>query len=125
MEAKKVMDSVFSYLEKNMVPGMSDIQEVAFYAIKEAVNEEYDKLLETIKGKPLVRAIAAIDKDGDVDVDKLAKRIRKGLESKGSITFDVPLYGSIRFVPNDIDNILADLKEDSNNENHQNFGGTY
>lgn len=125
MEANKVINAIFKYLEKNMVPGMNDLQEVAFYAIKEAMDEEVESLVEIIKSKPLIRAVIAVDKTGDVDIEKLANRVRKGMEAKGGVSFDVPLYGPVRFVPDDIDNILIELKENANNENYQNIGRTY
>lgn len=125
MDAKKVVETIFKYLESNMVPGMSGLQEIAFYAVREAIDDEAENLIETIKAKPLARAIVAIDKDGNVDVEKLASRVRKGIEAKGSLTIDIPLYGNICFVPSDIDNILSDLKEVERNENYQNTGGAY
>lgn len=125
MQAKTIINTVFKYLEKNMVPGMSGLQEIAFYTIREALDDEAENVIEIIKNKPVVRAIAAIDKDGDVDVEKLANRIRKGMEAAGGLTFDVPLYGSVRFVPEDIDNILVELKEVSYNEGYKNIGRTY
>ena len=125
MDAKKVVETIFKYLESNMVPGMSGLQEIAFYAVREAIDDEAETLIETIKAKPLARAIVAIDKDGNVDVEKLASRVRKGIEAKGSLTIDIPLYGNICFVPSDIDNILSDLKEVERNENYQNAGRAY
>ena len=125
MDAKKVVETIFKYLEVNMVPGMSGLQEIAFYAVREAIDDEAETLIETIKAKPLARAIVAIDKDGNVDVEKLASRVRKGIEAKGSLTIDIPLYGNICFVPSDIDKILSDLKEVERNENYQNAGRAY
>jgi hypothetical protein len=125
MDAKKVVETIFKYLESNMVPGMSGLQEIAFYAVREAVDDEAEALIETIKAKPLARAIVAIDKDGNVDVEKLASRVRKGIEAKGSLTIDIPLYGNICFVPSDIDKILSDLKEVERNENYQIAGRAY
>ena len=125
MDAKKVVETIFKYLESNMVPGMSGLQEIAFYAVREAIDDEAENLIETIKAKPLARAIVAIDKDGNVDVEKLASRVRKGIEAKGSLTIDIPLYGNICFVPSDIDKILSDLKEVERNENYQNAGRAY
>ena len=125
MDAKKVVETIFKYLESNMVPGMSGLQEIAFYAVREAIDDEAENLIETIKAKPLARAIVAIDKDGNVDVEKLASRVRKGIEAKGSLTIDIPLYGNICFVPSDIDKILSDLKEVERNENYQIAGRAY
>ena len=125
MDAKKVVETIFKYLESNMVPGMSGLQEIAFYVVREAIDDEAENLIETIKAKPLARAIVAIDKDGNVDVEKLASRVRKGIEAKGSLTIDIPLYGNICFVPSDIDKILSDLKEVERNENYQIAGRAY
>lgn len=125
MDAKKVIDATFKYLEKNMVPGMSGFQEIAFYFAKETLSDEADNILETIKRNPLARAFVAIDKDGNVDVDKLAHRVRKVIEAKGSWTIDIPLYGPVSFVSEDIDNILLELKETGVNENYQITGRAY
>ena len=125
MNAKKVVNTVFNYLEKNMVPGMNNLQEIAFYTVKEAINDEADNVIEMVKSKPFVRALAAINSEGDVDVEKLANRVRKGIEAKGYLSFDIPMYGPVRFVPGDIDNILMELKEAAHNENYQNIRGTY
>lgn len=125
MDAKKIICVIFKYLEKNMVPGMSDLQEIAFYAIREAMDDEAENLIETIKNKPLLRAIVAVDKNGDIDIEKLSSRAKKAIEAKGSLTIDIPLYGPVRFVPDDIDNILIELKESDYDENYQNAGRPY
>jgi hypothetical protein len=122
MEADKVINSVFDYLETNMVPGMNNLQEIAFYCAKEAVLEEKDSLMEKIKNNPLLRAIVAVDSDGNVDVEKLARRLRKQIERKGSFSVDIPLYGPVRFVPEDVDNILRGLGYD---ESYQGIRRTY
>jgi hypothetical protein len=119
MEAVKVIDSVFKYLEANMVPGMNDLQEIAFYSVREAVFDEAEALIEKVNKNPLLRAVLTIDKDGNVDPEKLANRIKKGIERKGSVTFDIPMYGPVRFVADDIDNILGTIMEVGHNENYQ------
>lgn len=125
MEISKVINAAFEYLEENMIPGMNDLQEIAFFAVKESVMEESQNLMEAVTKNPLYRAIAAIDKNGDVDTERLCNRIRKAIERKGSVELDVPLYGKIRFTPEDIDKIEAKLNGGGGNENYQIAGGTY
>ena len=125
MEARKVLDAVFKYLENNIAPGMSDLQEILFYAVREAMIDEYDTIMHSVTSNPFLRAVVAMDKDGDVEVEKLADRVRKAIERKGSITFDVPMYGKLKFVPDDIDNVLMLLKEDNTNESYQVTGRPY
>ena len=107
MEIKEVIAGLFSYLEPNMVPGMSDLQEVLFYTAQEALYDEADTVINFFKQNPVFRALIAIDKDGNIDVNRLAKRIRKGIERKGQLSFNIPLYGPVKFVPEDIDNIVS------------------
>lgn len=125
MEISKVINAAFEYLEENMVPGMNDLQEIAFFAVKESVMEESQNLMDAVTKNPLYRAIAAVDKNGDVDTERLCNRIRKAIERKGGVELDVPLYGKIRFTPEDIDKIEAKLNGGGGNENYQIAGRTY
>ena len=125
MEAIKVLDAVFEYLEENMVPGMNDLQEIAFYTLKETVSDEAETLLETITKNPLSRAIASVDKDGNVNADRLLNRVRKVFERKGVVEIKVPLYGNLKFTPEDIDNIAKKLNGGVRNEGYQITGRTY
>lgn len=125
MEIGKVLNAAFEYLEENMVPGMNDLQEIAFFAIKESVMEEAQDLMEAITKNPLYRAIAAIDKNGDVNTDRLCNRVRNAIERKGSVEFDVPLYGRVKFTPEDIDKIEVKINGGNGNEGYQVAGRTY
>lgn len=125
MEISKVINAAFEYLEENMVPGMNDLQEIAFFAVKESVMEESQNLMKAVTKNPLYRAIAAVDKNGNVDTERLCNRIRKAIEHKGGVELDVPLYGKIKFTPEDIDKIEAKLNGGGGNENYQIAGRTY
>lgn len=122
MKISKAVDATLTYLEKQMTPGMSDFQEVLFYTFAETVREETDTLVETMSKSPFVRALLAVDKDGNVDTDKLISRIKKGMDRRGGFSVDVPLYGPVRFLPEDIDNIANLLTEEDEHENYQGFG---
>lgn len=121
MKISKAIDTALAYIEKQMTPGMSDLQEVLFYTLVEAVHDEADNIVDLVAKNPFARALLAIDKDGNVDTEKIMARIKKGMEHKGSLCVDVPLYGPVRFLPEDIDNIAALLKEDYNHEDYQSF----
>ena len=125
MEACKVLSAVFEYLEENMVPGMNDLQEIAFYTIKETVSEEAEKLLESVTKNPLIRAVVSIDKDGNVDTERLFNRLHRVIERKGVVEIKVPMYGSLKFTPEDIDKIAEKLNGGGVNEGYQITGRTY
>ena len=125
MEASKVLNAVFEYLEENMVPGMNDLQEIAFYTIKETVSEEAEKLLESVTKNPLTRAVVSIDKDGNVDTERLFNRLHRVIERKGVVEMEVPLYGNLKFTPEDIDKIAVKLNGGGVHEGYQITGRAY
>ena len=125
MEISKVLDATFEYLEENMVPGMNDLQEIAFFAVKESVMEESQTIMEAVIKNPLYRAIVAIDKNGDVNTERLCNRVRKVIERKGVVELDVPLYGKIGFTPEDIDGIEKKINGGGGNEGYQVAGRAY
>lgn len=110
MEFSKVVNTIMKYLERQMVPGMTELQEFAFYALWESVNDESAIWQELLTSNPVLRAVVAIDKEGNVDVEKLISRARKALERKGKVNVDVPCYGAICFTPADIEEIGVMLK---------------
>lgn len=123
MRFEKVINCFFKYLEKEIVPGMNGLQEIAFFSLREAVDDELENWVATLTKNPFMRAVVAIDKEGNVDVEKLFKRIRAGMEKKGEITIEIPLYGTIKFLPEDIDNIANLMREVDCHENYQDFRG--
>lgn len=110
MEFSKVVNTIMKYLEGQMVPGMTELQEFAFYALWESVNDEASSWQDLLTANPVLRAVVAIDKSGNVDVDKLISRAKKSLDRQGKLTVDVPLYGAVCFTPTDIDEIGVMLR---------------
>ena len=110
MDFNKVVTAIMKYLEGQMVPGMTELQEFAFYALWESVKDEAASWQELLTSNPVLRAVVAIDKDGTIDVEKLLSRAKKALEKKGKLTVDVPFYGAICFTPADIEEIGAMLR---------------
>lgn len=117
MEAKLVLDHVFKYLEKNMVPTMNPAQEFAFYAVWESVKDESDGLISRLTENPVTRALAAIDKDGNVDTDKLVSRLTKAFEKKGKLQVNVPMFGPVTFLPEDLNAVADSIRRESSENN--------
>lgn len=117
MEAKLVLDHVLKYLEKNMVPTMNDGQEFLFYTALEGVEEESDFLISRLTANPVTRALAAIDKDGNVDIDKLVGRLNKAFERKGKLQINIPLFGPVKFLPEDLNAIADSIRGESRENN--------
>jgi hypothetical protein len=46
-----------------------------------------------------------------VDVDDLAKDIKREIERKGKLVVSLPMFGRLTFTPNDVDVIVNYIKE--------------
>ena len=57
MEAAKIINAVFGYLEMNMLPSMNDFQETAFYYAKEVMQEEANQIVDTAKDNLALRIL--------------------------------------------------------------------
>lgn len=118
MKLEEVINTVFKYFENEMIRSLTGLQEVLFYSAKEAAVDSIENIKETISSNPVLRAIIASDKDGNIDIEKLARRIYIGIERKGSLTVEIPLYGTVCLMPDDINNIHRMLKEAEGRETY-------
>ena len=50
-----------------------------------------------------IRTFGIIDSDGMVDVEGLASDIKREISRKNKITFNIPMFGKMTFVPSDVD----------------------
>lgn len=110
MKADKVIDTFMGYLQDQMVPSMTNAQEFAFYAFWESIRDEADTLVSRLTSNPLTRAIIAIDKDGEIDTDKLVARLRKTFERQERLSLEVPFFGTVCFNESDLTAIEARLR---------------
>ena len=50
-----------------------------------------------------------MDSEGNVDLENLAKDLKREIERKGKISVEVPMFGKISFVASDIDEIYREI----------------
>ena len=118
MKVNQVIDTVMGYLEQQMVSSMTNAQEFMFYAVWESVRDETATLVERLTANPVTRVLAAIDKEGNVDTDKLIARFEKTFEKQERLTFEVPFFGKVCFTRADLNTIENRLKGVKSYENN-------
>lgn len=64
-----------------------------------------------LKNNEFVKMLNIIDKDNKIDVDKIYKELRKQAK-KSSITFEVPMVGSITLNDQDIEKLYELIKNE-------------
>lgn len=102
-EFETVMDGVSNYINQELFSQMSDIQEfLARLVVGRFIGNE-ESIKDALINNGFVRTFGIIDRDGMVDVDSLAKDLKREIGRKEKITFELPVFGKMTFHPEDVD----------------------
>ena len=100
---EKVMDGINRYIDQEIYGNLNDLQEILARIVVGRVNSNSENIKAMLMSNGLLKTLAIIDSDGMVDIDLLMDDIRREIERKGSIEFDVPMIGRMKFTPDDVD----------------------
>lgn len=107
---EKVIEGISKYIDKEIYAGMNDVQELVARIFVGRIIDNMEGVKKTLIDNGFVRTFGIIDGEGMVDVDALAKDIRREVERKGTLVVSIPMFGKLTFVPTDIDAILNTIK---------------
>lgn len=100
---EKVMDGINRYIDQEIYGNLNDLQEILARIVVGRVNSNAENIKATLMSNGFAKTLCIIDSDGMVDIDRLMQDIRREIERKGSIEFDVPMIGRLKFTPADVD----------------------
>lgn len=100
---ERVMDGINRYIDSEIYANLNDLQEMLARIVVGRINSSADNIKTMLMSNGFLKTLAIIDSDGMVDVDRLMQDIRKVIERKGSIEFNVPMIGKMKFTPADVD----------------------
>lgn len=104
----QVLDGLARYLNKNFYANLNDWQEIiARIAVGRIL--EGENLKQNLLANPFVRTLAIIDSEGNVDLEPIMRDLKREIERKGKLTVDIPMFGKISFLPQDIDEIYREI----------------
>lgn len=66
-------------------------------------------LKQNLLNNGIVKTFAVMDSNGNVDLEPLMRDLKREIERKGKVTFDIPLFGKMSFVAADIDDIYREI----------------
>ena len=107
---EKVIEGISKYIDKEVYAGMNDVQELVARIFVGRIIDNMEGVKKTLIDNGFIRTFGIIDGEGMVDVDALAKDIRREVERKGKLVVSIPMFGKLTFVPTDIDAILNTIK---------------
>ena len=104
----QVIDGLSRYLNNNFYSKLNDWQEiVARLAVSRIIGNE--SLKQNLQANPFIKTFAVMDSEGNVDLEPIMRDLKREIERKGKITFELPMFGKISFVASDIDEIYREI----------------
>ena len=109
VEFNRVIDGLSRYINNNFYSKLNDWQEIlARLAVARVVNNP-ETLKQSLQANGIVRTFAVMDSEGNVDLEPIMRDLKKEIERKGKLTIELPMFGKISFLPQDIDEIYREI----------------
>jgi hypothetical protein len=108
---EKVIDGIARYIDNNIYTNMTDIQELVARLVVGRAIQNSEAFSDLLKSNGFIRTFGFVDSDGMVNVDLLAQDIKREIARKGALEISIPMYGKLKFVPEDVDVIRRCIME--------------
>ena len=105
-EFNRVIDGISRYIDAEIYSRMNDLQEFAARVLVGRFISNEETVKESLVNNGFIRTFGIIDADGMIDVITLAKDIKREIARKGKISFLIPMFGTMSFVPEDADAVF-------------------
>lgn len=105
----QVLDGLTRYLNKNFYSNLNDFQEVIARIAVSRIIGNPESLKQSLMANGIVRTFAIMDSDGNVDLEPIMRDLKREIERKGKLTVEIPMFGKISFLPQDIDEIYREI----------------
>lgn len=111
MNFEKVIRGIVKYMNAELFKSMSGWQEfLARLAVARMVANPQN-LKESLYNNAFIKTFAIFDEKGDVDVDGIMRDLKHVMESKGNISFALPMFGTFTFNSADVDKLHRHIME--------------
>lgn len=100
---ENIIEGLNRYLDKEIYINLNDLQEIAARLVVGRINGNIEAVKKAIMSNGYIKTFGLIDNDGMVDIDSLLMEVKREIERKGKVQFEIPLIGKMTFVPGDVE----------------------
>lgn len=111
MEFERVLNGILKYMEREVYSRMNGWQEVAARIAVARMMRNSDKFKKALCENTFIRSFAISDENGIIDVNGLYSDLKEQIANKGKIEVNLPLFGTFKFSPSDVDNLYSTIME--------------
>ena len=106
---EQILDGLARYLNKNFYSNLNDWQEIVARLAVGRIIGNPETLKQNLQANGIIRTFAVMDSEGNVDLDPIMRDLKREIERKGKLTVEIPMFGKISFLPQDIDEIYREI----------------
>ena len=118
-EFEKVLHGIAKYIDKEIIPGMNELQEFSARVIIGRVLYNGKNIKEMLVNNGYVKTFGIVDENGLIELESLAHDIKREIARQEKITFSVPMFGKMTFSPSDVDTLYYTITgEELDNEDN-------
>lgn len=109
VEFEKVIDGISRYMNSEIYAGMNAWQDFAARIMVGRIVGNQEAVKDMLMNNVFAKTFGIVDSDGMVDVDSLAKDIRRELARRERMTVEIPMFGKYTFSPSDVDALYQEI----------------
>ena len=106
---EQILDGLARYLNKNFYSNLNDWQEIVARLAVGRIIGNPETLKQSLQANGIIRTFAVMDSEGNVDLEPIMRDLKREIERKGKLTVEIPMFGKISFLPQDIDEIYREI----------------
>lgn len=92
---ESVIDGINRYLDKEIYGNLNDLQEFLARLAVGRINQNTANIKAALMNNGIAKTLCLVDSEGMVELDPLLQDIKKEIERKGCIQFEVPMIGKL------------------------------
>jgi hypothetical protein len=110
MEFNKVLNGIAKYLSKEVLSNMNSWQSaLSRVAVARIINNS-GNIHKMLTENAFIKTFGVFDDSGNVDIDGLISDLKTAIREKGYIEFELPLFGTFKFVESDVDKMHSYIR---------------
>ena len=96
---------IIQYIDSDIMPHLQGAQKLGVGVYVALAGNNLSKLIKAYMDKPYIQVLGVIDKDGNIDVDKLYSAAAPMFQNGEKYPVQFPIIGEIRFDKSDLEKL--------------------
>lgn len=111
MKFEHVVERLSRYIERNVLPTMSNLQKVGIRTFIGMIKSNPTAYKKKIMDDPLFKWLIIETDGGEIEIEGMINGLREAVNKEGMAILDTKMFGKMTFKPSDIEELRRCLTE--------------